>query len=312
MAAMSDERTLTAVDAFSRAAELGGFALDGLVVDVHGHDPVERLWSPDERRDVYSVSKTFTAVAVAIAVSEERFGLEDRVLDLLPEFRATAAPGVERVTVHQLLTMTSGIVYRWKDPDYDHPGDPAADILSTALGAEPGTAFAYRGGSSYLLSRIVHATTGDDLRDYLVPRLFTPLGIAHPQWLRCPLGFSMGALGLQLRPREIARLGRTLLDGGVYRGERLLPAQSVTAMPADSGPIAGHRPTGSAFPVRAVGYGRGVWLCGREGAWRMDGLYGQFCILIPRREACVTVTARYGGDTADILDALWETLIPAL
>jgi hypothetical protein len=44
----------------------------------------------------------------------------------------------------------------------------------------------------------------------------------------------------------------------------------------------------------------------------MDGLYGQFSILVPDRNTCVTATARYTGDTTDLLDSLWETLIPNL
>ena len=84
--------------------------------------------------------------------------------------------------------MSSGITYRWHDPDADHPGDAASDILSTPLGAAPGTTFAYRGANTYLLSRIIHACSGQDLRDFLLARPFTPRCIRNPQWLRSPLG----------------------------------------------------------------------------------------------------------------------------
>jgi hypothetical protein len=89
-----------------------------------------------------------------------------------------------------------------------------------------------------------------------VPRLFGPLGIRNPQWLRCPLGFPLGAIGLQL--------------------------------------------------------GLHVWLCARDGAWRMDGIYGQFGIVLPAHHACVSVTAHYLGPTTRILDCVWEHIVPAL
>jgi hypothetical protein len=58
----------------------------------------------------------------------------------------------------------------------------------------------------YVLGRVVHAISGLDLRDFLLPRLFSPRGIRNPQWLRCPLGFPLGAIGLQLRSSEITRI----------------------------------------------------------------------------------------------------------
>ena len=185
--------------------------------------------------------------------------------------------------------------------------------MTTPLGAIPGTSFAYRGANTYLLSRIVHASSGQDLRDFLLPRLFVPLGIKNPQWQRCPRGHPLGAVGLQLRAEEIARLGQTLLAGGRYGDEQVIPAEYVASMATPSISTDGHRATGSTGPhPDNARYGRHVWLCDRDGAWRMDGMYGQFSIILPRQQACVTVTAHYQGPTTDILDAIWAHIVPAL
>ena len=175
--------------------------------------------------------------------------LEDPVLAHLPGLADTAAAGSEMITVGHLLRMTAGNGYRWSDEDADHPGDPARDFLAAPLVAEPGSAYHYAGGNTYVLGRVVHSISGLDLRDFLVPRLFDPLGIRNPQWLRCPLG-------------------RT--------------------------------------------YGLHVWLCARDGAWRMDGIYGQFGIVLPRHRGCVSVTGHYLGPTTHILDCVWEHIVPAL
>ena len=269
--------------------------------------------SADIRRDIFSASKTFTSVAVGIAQAEGLLDVEDVVLSHLEHLTPAPAAGVKAITIRHLLTMTSGITYRWLDADADHPGDAASDILSAPLGARPGTTFAYRGASSYLLSRIIHSCSGQDLRDFLLPRLFAPLGIKNPQWLRCPLGYSLGAVGLHLRTEELARLGRTLLDGGSYESRQLVPTDYVASMIADSVPTGGHVATGAAaaHPDNAR-YGRHVWRCARDGAWRMDGIYGQFSIVLPRQQACVTTTAHYRGPTTDILDAIWSEIVPAL
>ena len=82
--------------------------------------------------------------------------------------------------------------------------------------------------------------------------------------------------------------------------------------PSDSVAAEGHRPTGATEPVHDARYGRHVWLCGRDDAWRMDGIFGQFSVILPRQRACVTVTAQYDGTTSDILEAIWSAIVPTL
>lgn len=297
----------------TRALGERNLGIEGVHVHVRDYPPIEQHWVADIRRDIFSASKTVTSVAVGIAQAEGLLDVDDAVLAHLGHVTAAPVAGVEAITIRQLLTMTSGITYRWLDPDADHPGDAAADILSTPLRATPGTTFAYRGASTYLLSRVIYACSGQDLRDFLLDRLFTPLGIRNPQWLRCPLGYSLGAVGLHLRTEEIARLGRTLLDGGRYDDQQLVPADYVASMIADTVPTGGHVATGATAPhPDNARYGRHVWLCERDEAWRMDGIYGQFSIVLPRHQACVTVTAHYRGPTTDILDAIWSDIVPAL
>lgn len=286
---------------FRQAVTERGLGVEGVHIAQDGKDPVAFRWVSDDRREVYSVSKTFTSVAIGIARAEGLLDLDDRVLGHLPILVDGAAPGVEDITIRHLLTMTAGIDYRWDDPDTDHPGDPIEDFLSTPLHAAPGSWFAYRGTNSYLLSRILHAVSGQDMRDFLMPRLFSPLRIGNPQWLRCPLGYSMGAVGLQLRTEEISRLGVTLLHRGIHEGRQLIPAEYVDLMH--------DRPTPSDLDGVEGSYGLHCWHCDRDDAWRMDGMYGQFSIMFPHQRACVTVTSHYEKPTTDILDAVWDELV---
>ena len=287
--------------------------IEGVHVHVHGQAPIERHWVADIRRDVFSISKTFTSVAIGIAQSEGLLDVDDAALTYLEHIAPDPAASFEKITIRHLLTMSSGINYRWDDPDADHDGDVAYDIVTAPLGAPPGTTFAYRGANTYLLSRIVHACSGQDLRDFLLARLFTPLGIHNPQWLRCPLGYSLGAVGLLLRTEEVAKLGRTLLDDGRYGDRQIVPARYQAAMTTDTMPTGGHRATGAAGPhPDNARYGRHVWMCDRDDAWRMDGIYGQFSIVLPRQHACVTITSHYQGPTTNILDAIWANIVPPL
>ena len=235
------------------------------------------------------------------------------MLDHLRQLAPSAAVGTGSITIDQLLTMTSGIVYRWEDEDMVGGVDPAGVVLSAPLGFAPGTAFTYCGGSTYLLSRVVQACSGQDVRDYLAPRLFSPLGIDDPSWQRCPTGYSTGAVGLELRTAEVARLGQTLLDGGRWRGQQLVTEDYVARLVSDPVDAVGHTPTGSGEPVAdSARYGRGVWLCARDNAWRMDGIYGQLCVVLPELQVCLTTTAHYRGASVDTLDAIWSEIVPVL
>ena len=251
---------------------------------------LERRWIADIRRDV---SKTVTSLAIGMLEHDGLLNSNDSVLNHLPELADTAAAGIQAITVRHLLSMTVGNGYHWLDPDADHPGDPARDFLATPLVAEPGALYHYAGANSYVLGRIVHSVSGQDLREFLLPRLFSPLGIRNPQWSRCPLGFPLGAIGLQfadLRDRP---------NRGAAAPRRCSPRRASRRFELRCANCLETTETGRAEPDNAT-YGLHAWLCSWDQAWRMDGIYGQFGIVLPPTNACVSVTAHYGGPTTDI------------
>ncbi|WP_413450053.1 serine hydrolase [Georgenia phoenicis] len=278
----------------------------GIHLHREGHEPLEHRFRNDDTVHLWSGSKTFTAVAVGMAQAEGLLDLEDRVVDFFPG--EAHADGVETMTVRHLLQMTSGNTFTWWGPGQAEETDLLGGFLRSELVAEPGTRFDYSNGCSYVLGRVVHAVSGQDLRDFLVPRLFDPLGIRNPQWMRCAQGFSQGGVGLHLRTSEYARLGRLLLQEGRWEDAQLLPAGYVERMHTDL-------VDSSAFnddPESQAGYGYQVWACTPEGVWRADGKYGQFSVVLPRHGAVVTITAHHEGAANDILRAVWDEILPQL
>ncbi|WP_114853256.1 serine hydrolase [Brachybacterium sp. YJGR34] len=273
-----------------------------------GHEEISHRFVDDTTENVWSVSKTVTALAVGIAASEGLLDVEDRVVDHLSAPEGGYGQGVDQVRLRHLLTMTSGSpVLGFLDEERDHE-DLTALILSTDLTAAPGERWEYSNGSIFLLSRIIAERTGQSMRDWLLPRLFEPLGILNPQWHTTRDGHTWGATGLHLRSGQLARIGRLLLDRGEHEGDQLVPATWVDALHADSTWIA----TGDGEPEGAR-YGYGVWRCTPEGAWRADGAYGQLLLVLPEQEAVLTVTSRLEGrSAAEIMRAVWEELLPLL
>jgi hypothetical protein len=163
----------------------------------------------------------------------------------------------------------------------------------------------YNTGATYILSAIVQKLTGMTLLDYLQPRLFEPLGIEGATWETCPRGINTGGFGLSVKTEDIARFGQLYLQKGVWQGERILPAawvEDATARQVDNAP--------NENPEWEQGYGYQFWRC-RHNAYRGDGAFGQFCIVMPEQDAVLAITSGVGNMQA-VLDLVWEHLLPAM
>lgn len=183
-----------------------------------GRAPLVHRFADDTAENVYSVSKTVTALAVGIARAEGLLDIEDRLVDHLPAPAGGYGEGVEQIRLRHLLQMTSGSpVTCFVDTEREHP-DPAALFLATDLLHAPGERFEYSNGGVLMFSRVVTEATGLSLRDWLLPRLFHPLGILNPQWATTRAGHTWGATGLQLRSGQMARLGDVLAGEGPSTG----------------------------------------------------------------------------------------------
>lgn len=290
------------IDDFVRAVTEQSLGVYGVHVHREDRAPVVHRFRPDDRVNLYSVAKTFTAVALGLAETEGRLTLDDRLLDHLPELRPIAADGFTDVTLRHLTTMTSGTSHEWFAHQPIDTADLLADIVATPLVATPGTRFAYTGSGPYAVGRVIARVTGTDLRAYLLPRLFRPLGVHEPVWRTCPLGFPLAESDLFLTTGELARFARLLLQDGEWEGRQVIPADLVRRMPRET------VGTTSASGPYSYGYGLGVWL-DRDGTYRMDGAYGQYAVVDTARRAVVTVTGHSPDDRA-LLDAV-HTLILA-
>lgn len=274
---------------------------------LHGGELVEERYAepyrPDDRALVYSVSKTFSATAVGLAVGEGRFGLDDRVVDLLAPVAGTAGTGpgdrVAQLSVHHLLSMSTGHTEDTLDEVIaGPPQDWVARFLAIRPQQPPGSCHVYNNGASFLLGELIRRHTGQDLLDYLQPRLLEPLGI-DATWDRDPLGRCLGWSGLHLTTRGLAAMGELLRCDGVWQGRRLLPEGWVARATGK------HIDTVEPNPDWNLGYGYQVWM-GREG-YRLDGAFGQFAFVLPGRAAVVAIQSAQSC-TQLLLDLLWEHL----
>jgi len=287
-----------------------------LVLVRDGHVVAEAAWAPhtlDRPHLMYSVSKSVTAMAVGLAIEEGRFGLDDRVVDLLPaDAPADPSPNLAAMTVRHLLTMTSGHAadtlraLRWTGRNW------ARQLLALPVEHEPGTAPVYNTGATYLVGAIVQRLTGQRLLDYLRPRLFEPLGITTATWEQDPDGLDVAGYGLAMTTEELAAFGQLCLQRGHWRGRQLVPAEWIDAATSRQvpSPVIGGVDPNEPRPDAQQGYGFQFWRC-RHGAYRADGAFGQFAIVWPEHRMVIAIN---GGtnDMQGVMDAVWASLLPAL
>lgn len=293
-----------AVLAFVQAADRRLDSLHSVMVVRHGRVVAEGWWAPyaaGTRHQLYSLSKSFTATAVGLAAAEGKLSPDDPVLRFFPDLApASPSANLKAMRLTDLLRMSTG--HQTEPPrKADEPW--AKTFLAHPVPFKPGTHFLYNTSATYMLSAAVQQATGQTVLDYLKPRLFDPLGIESPTWEASPQGVSAGGYGLSVRTEDVAKFGQLYLQKGRWGDKQLVPAAWVAAATA-------RQTSNGSSPASDwdQGYGYQFWRS-RHGAYRGDGAFGQFCVVLPEQDAVVAVTSGV-RDLQAVLNLVWDELLP--
>jgi CubicO group peptidase (beta-lactamase class C family) len=252
-----------------------------LLVARHGRLVFERYYRGERAADrlpVFSITKSFISALIGIALADGSLrSIDESLVRFLPEGFGPATDARARsITLRQLLTMTAGF---FRTPPV-RPDDPVPALINRPLYANPGTTFSYDGGSSDLLSAVLTRATGMTAADYAERHLFAPLGIRGARWAPQADGSSQGAVGLALRPRDLLAFGQLYLDGGTWRGSRVLPVSWVDVSTRQ------HVQVG-----RDVWFGYHWWIVrGPVRFFAALGYGGQAIVVAPRLDEVVVIT----------------------
>lgn len=260
---------------------------------------------------LFSLSKSFCSAAAGFAVQEGLLRWETKLIDVLPEkFPEAPSEWLQAITLHDLLIMGSGLKPESDNVDGE---DWAEAVLACGCDHAPGTHFHYNSHGTYLVSCMVQKVTGQTCRDYLVPRLFEPLGMMNedgtpPEWDCCPAGINVGGWGLWLSCAQIARFGQCLLQKGVWDGKQVLPPEwfaRATVRQIDNSN--GENPN----PQHdwSLGYGYQFWMC-RGNRFRGDGMFAQLCVVDEKRDMVVCCVSGI-HDIGKALDLIYRHLFAA-
>lgn len=264
-------------------------------------DAYAATYGPEVRENVYSISKSFTSVAIGILVDRGLLSTDDLLVKFFPDEAKNASDIYQKMTVKHLLTMSVG---HPKDYLYDLTDnqDPIKAFFKGEVTSEPGTKFMYNNFCTYMLSAIVTKITKMSLLDFCDIEIFQPLEIDKPIWPNAGK-YSMGATGLELNAIELAKFGLLLLNNGLWRDKQIVSKAYLDL--ATSYQISTDHVDN---PKDRYGYGYQFWM-NDFGDYRCAGLFKQY-IVINKEYNTVFVTQAY--EERELLNLFTSYIYPGL
>jgi len=298
-----DSESLVELLSFYRENKIN---IHSMLIIRNGHIALDAYFYPvtpgGTVHDVASVTKSITSVLIGIAIDQGFIeSVEQPLLSYFPEHTiANLDASKEKITIENLLTMTSGFSCGYQPGEKEHNEMFASEdwvqfVLDLPMARGPGQEYAYCSGNSHLLSAILTKATGMSMLDFGQKHLFTPLGINEVIWPADPQGITRGWGDIHLHPRDLAKIGFLYLNDGLWEGKQILNAAWVekSTQPQVDGAV---KTNTFVRPGRDYGY---AWHLVSEGPF--SGMYyaagrgGQSLTVLPDANIVTVIT---GGENA--------------
>ena len=171
---------------------------------------------------MYSVSKSFVAMAVGLAYTEGLLSLDDKIMSYLPEYINENIDEYSRnVTIRDMISMQSNI--NRFSPWWGLTDDRSKAYYTVTTGQLPRTLFAYDSMGSALLGNIVERLTGKTFLDYLKDSFLLEMGFSKESYtLYEPGGHTVGDSGVICTAKDLLIFSRFILNKGMYNGRQII------------------------------------------------------------------------------------------
>ena len=296
------------IRAFFADCAAAGADLHTLLIEKDGELLVRAAKMPyscADVREVYSVTKSFTSVAIGTLWDDGLLSFEERLCDIFPE-SVPQEPCQEALAVRvcDLLSMQAGQP-ACSMAQVEYAANPVSTFFAQPFDRMPGTYMVYNTACSCMLGEIVRKKTGEELFDYLTRRVFAPLGITNVRMNTTCSGASEAGAGLQISADDLLKFGEMLLGGGLYRGRRIVSEAYLHMASTVHADTSGRWDNADAN----AGYCWHFWK-NSVGGYRADGSDGQFVLVFPEQHT-VAVLQSYTPQVQVLLDRIYA-LLPRL
>lgn len=283
------------IEMYLKILEEARLSMHSMLLERNGRLIFEHYWKPfnaDLPHRMYSVTKSFVGVAVGFLEQDGLVSLDDRILKYFPEEEIFVKDEeMKRQTVRHMLTMTTArFGGNWFNAK---PVDRVHYYFSFAKkeNIKPLEIFEYDSDASFVLSALVERQSGKSLVEYLNEKLFVKLEMSPGiKCLQCPGGYSWGDSALICTSRDLLKFARFVLDGGVWKGERLLNEEYMTNAVSRKVDC---NPTG-ANSYDTFGYGYQIWRTYNDSIAFL-GMGNQYAICVPNKNLIFVCTADNQG-----------------
>ncbi len=264
-------------------------AMHSIIIVRHGKIVTETYYSPYQRdtlHRMFSVTKSFTALAIGLLESEGKLTLDDRIIDHFPEkLPDQIHPYIAEITIRDMLKMATAhartAFKNSSDPDW------VKAFFLVEPSHLPGAVFSYDTSSSHTLAALVEKLSGMPMLDYLRVKFLDEIGFSKDAYIvPDPMGIAQGGSGLMSRPIDLAKVAWIVLREGEYRGKQYLPREFIkdaTSRQIDTSVRGGNLD-------ERQGYGYQFWRT-RNNGYAMFGMGGQLAVCFPEHDLLLVTTA---------------------
>jgi CubicO group peptidase (beta-lactamase class C family) len=307
----------SAIEAMVNAVSQGeGGLIQSLVVVRDGRLVVDEYFhgfGPDDLHRVASTTKSVSSLLVGAAMDRGLIaGVDEPITELLGQ---DADPSWAGETLEHLLTMSMGLDWSASEANNVHGTGPAffQEVLGRKVVSAPGTKWDYVNANVNLLAGVIFNATGQSADRFVGEALFSPLGIDTFDWAYGREGtYNLMDGSLQLRPRDMAKIGAMVAAGGRWNGNQVISEEWITESTRT------HLPTGELPALGGYGY---LWWTGELPTGRgpqpiivANGWGSQFIIIFPQLDMVVVTTGgnEDNGRHIDVGTVLASTLLASM
>ena len=258
-------------------------------------------YTKDSLQRIYSVSKSYTALAVGMLADDKLISLDDKIVDYFPDMAdENCHPYIKDTTIRELLMMTGP----FGTTKGFNRNDPAwtANYFKKIPDYPSGTLFCYDTSGTRVLTALVERIAKKPYIEYLKDKGLRELGFSENSWcIKTPDGFSHGGSGLMSTLRDMAIFGTLLMGKGEVNGKRYISEKFITdaVSPLTFNDI-------DYVPIRThKGYGYQIWCM--ENGFALKGMGSQQVICVPEKDFIFCCTGDTQGDRIHY-EALYDYL----